>query len=143
MYATSFERGDLGDLELRPQGPRIHQCFDLEAIGVGLDHVEDVPPEGDVAVAEIGITLPEQETRQLDQAPVAGLAMELHVDGAPTLGEARSFHEVGAHHQLADEGVELSWVHRAVGVDGGDDVAGRGAEALTHGVPLAASLLME
>ena len=69
------------------------------------------------------------------------MGMGGHVVRAPARREARALHEVGPGEQGPDVVGDVDRVHRAVGVEHDDDVAGGGREPGAQGRALAAPLL--
>ncbi len=139
--AQVFVAGDLLHLQTGLDDPYVHQGLDLEAGAVEVDLVQAVPPEGVVAVAEVGVPRAELAVDHGAQHPVAEFADEGHVVGAAAVGEAGPFGEVRAGDQRGDVADDLVAVRRAVRVDHHDDVAGAGLEAGAQRVALALAAL--
>src|SRR4051812_9565581 len=135
---------DLDDLEAGGEGADVHQRLDLEAVRVSLDHRSNpLAPEGVVAVAEVRVVAAESQPHQHPQAPVAKPAERAHVGSPAALEEAGPLGEIGAGEKRPDEGGDLLRQGGAVGVQGDDDVAARGAPSSLEGGALAADEVLD
>lgn len=132
---------DLLHLQTGLDDPDVHQGLDLEPGAVERDPVQAVPPEGVVAVAEVGVAGAELGVHDRAEYGVAELADRCHVVRAAAVGEPRPLGEVGARDQGRHIADDLLAVGRAVRVDHHDDVARARGEAADQGVTLALAAL--
>ena len=137
----ALERGDLDDAQTGGQGPDVQERLHLEAGHTRVEGRQHVPPEGHVAVAEIGVAAAEGDPDRLGQHEVAERPQRGQVAAATALQETGALGHVGAGVQRGDEGGDVVRIHRPVGVHHHQDVAAGGVEAGLQGDALAGPLL--
>ena len=124
-------------LDLEPVTPQLAAVLGRREIGVGeIQDGQSAPPEGVVAVAQVGEPGPEQHVDRGVEHQVAHPPQEGDVQAAAAVLEARSLGEGGSVAQRGHKSRDLLRIGRSVGIDHHDDVAGAAFETTGQGVSL-------
>jgi hypothetical protein len=152
-----LEAGDFCDGKSFLRDPHMYQRLDLETIapqpsvalacrrrgGVEVQHRNVLLPEHVVSVAEVRVAGSVAEVDHRREHAVAQPAQPRDVAAAAAWGEPCSLGEVRSAHERTDELRDLAGIRRAVRVDHGDDVTGRGFEPAGKRVALSAASLLD
>src|SRR3954447_11135852 len=111
VQAARLETWNFGDAQRRLSRPDVDERLDLEAVTLlrlvtgcrrQLEIGQAVPPEGVVAIAEIGEGRAVESVDQTRENPVTGTAGKCDVRAAAAVRKPRTFGEVRPSHQGRD-----------------------------------------